>query len=80
MDSDLPRALSIQKAAVPSAAIALPEIKFATQSLLKAAFRKAVQGDVSGIGDASGFNLPSKSSRRRLGVDDRESVQKSEST
>ena len=50
VDSDLPRALSIQKAAVPWAAIALPEITFANQSLLKLVFRKAVQVDVSGIG------------------------------
>jgi hypothetical protein len=50
VDSDLPRALSTQKAAVPWAAIALPEIKLATQNLLKAVFRKAVQVDVSGIG------------------------------
>jgi nucleotide-binding universal stress UspA family protein len=49
---------------VPWAAIALPEIKLATQNLLKAVFRKAVQVDVSGIGGASGFNLTSKSSRR----------------
>ena len=46
VDSDLPRALSTQKAAVPWAAIALPEIKLATQNLLKAVFRKAVQVEV----------------------------------
>ena len=50
VDSDLPRALSIQKAAVPWAAIALPEIKFATQSLLKALSRKTFQVDFSAIG------------------------------
>jgi hypothetical protein len=49
VDSDLPKELSTQKAAVPWAAIALPEIRFATQSLLKAVFRKAVQVDVLAI-------------------------------
>ena len=46
VDSDLPRELNTQKAAVPWAAIALPEIRSATQSLVKAVFRKAVQVDV----------------------------------
>src|SRR5262245_4626425 len=50
VESDLPRELNTQNAAVPWAAIALPEIRFATQSLLKAVFRKAVQADVSVIG------------------------------
>ena len=50
VQSDLPRVLSTQKAAVPWAAIALPEIKFATQNLLKEGFRSAVQVDVSDIG------------------------------
>jgi len=50
VQSDLPRELSTQKAAVPWAAIVLPEIKFATQSLLKEGFRNAVQVDVSVIG------------------------------
>jgi hypothetical protein len=46
VESDLPRELSTQKAAVPWAAIAVPEITFATQNLLKGGFRKAVQVDV----------------------------------
>jgi hypothetical protein len=46
VESDLPRELITQKAAVPWAAIALPEIKLATQNLLKAVFCKAVQVDV----------------------------------
>ncbi len=50
VQSDFPRELSTQKAAVPWAAIALPEIKFATQNLLKEGFRNAVQVDVSVIG------------------------------
>jgi hypothetical protein len=51
---DLARASKTQKAAVPWAAIALPEITFASQSLLKAAFRNAVQVDASVIALASG--------------------------
>jgi hypothetical protein len=49
VQSDLPRELSAQKAAVPWAAIALPEIKFATQNCLNAGFRNAVQVDISVI-------------------------------
>ena len=49
VDSDFPRELSTQKAAVPWAAIALPEMTFATQNLLKAVFRKAVQVEVLAI-------------------------------
>jgi hypothetical protein len=49
VDSDLAREFRTQKAAVPWAAIALPEIRFASQSLLKAGFRKALQV-VSAIG------------------------------
>ena len=54
---DLARESKTQKAAVPWAAIALPEITFAIQSLLKAALPKAVQVDVCAIDEASGFNL-----------------------
>src|SRR6516165_7843759 len=49
VDSDLAREFSTQKAAVPWAAIALPEIRFASQSRLKAGFRKAVQVDCLGM-------------------------------
>lgn len=49
VDSDLAREFRTQKAAVPWAAIALPEIRFASQSLLKAGFRKAVQIDIFAI-------------------------------
>ena len=49
VDSDLARELRTQKAAVPWAAIALPEIRFASQNLLKAGFRKAVQVDIFAI-------------------------------
>jgi hypothetical protein len=45
VESDLAREFRTQKAAVPWAAIALPEIRFASQSLLKAGFRKAAQVD-----------------------------------
>jgi hypothetical protein len=58
VDSDLPRELNTQKAAVPWAAIALPETRFASQSLLNAAFLNAVQVDVSGIGER-GFRIRS---------------------
>jgi hypothetical protein len=56
VESDLPRELSTQKAAVPWAAIVVPEIRLATQNLVKAGFRKAVQVDVpviEGTSDAS---------------------------
>jgi hypothetical protein len=43
VDSDLPRELRTQKAAVPWAAIAIPEIRFATHIFLKALFRRAAQ-------------------------------------
>src|SRR6516162_5374918 len=46
VESDLAREFRTQKAAVPWAAIALPEIRFASQNLLKAGFRKAVQVDI----------------------------------
>ena len=46
VESDLPRELSTQKAAVPWAEIAVPEIRLATQNLVKAGFRNAVQVDV----------------------------------
>jgi len=49
VESDLAREFRTQKAAVPWAAIALPEIRFASQSLLKAGFRKAVQVDIFAI-------------------------------
>ena len=50
VESDLPRELSTQKAAVPWAAIAVPEIRVATQNLANAGFRKADQVDVPVIG------------------------------
>jgi hypothetical protein len=56
VESDLPRELSTQKADVPWAAIVVPEIRLATQNLVKAGFRKAVQVDVpviEGTSDAS---------------------------
>src|SRR5439155_8026704 len=43
VDSDLPRKLRTQKAAVPWAAIAIPEIRLATHIFLKAVFRRADQ-------------------------------------
>ena len=45
VDSDLPRALNTQKAAVPWAAIAHPETRFANQTLLKALFPRTVHVD-----------------------------------
>jgi hypothetical protein len=64
VDSDLARELRTQKAAVPWAAIALPEIRFASQILLKEGFRKAVQ-IVSGIGL---FRIQSELQRVNPGV------------
>jgi hypothetical protein len=60
VDSDLARELRTQKAAVPWAAIALPEIRFASQNLLKAGFRKAVQVDILVIREHFGIHPASK--------------------
>jgi hypothetical protein len=49
VESDLPRELRTQKAAVPWAAIVVPEIRLATQNFAKAGFLKAVQVDVPAI-------------------------------
>ena len=53
VESDLPRELKTQKAAVPCAATAAPEVRFASQSLLNPAFPKAVQVDALVIAGAS---------------------------
>ena len=68
VDSDLPRALSIQKAAVPWAAIAPPEIRFATQNLLKAVFCKAVQVDIPGIGGSFRIQSDLQIVKAKVGV------------
>jgi hypothetical protein len=47
---DLLRESKTQKAAIPWAAIALPEIRLASQSFLKPGFPSAVQIDVCAIG------------------------------
>src|SRR6516164_636528 len=49
VESDLAREFRTQNAAVPWAAIALPEIRFASQNLLKAGLRKAVQVEIFAI-------------------------------
>ena len=50
VESDLPRELITQKAAVPWAAIAVPETRVAAQNLVNAGFRKADHVDVPVIG------------------------------